>query len=711
MSHYVVLVKQVPDVTQITDNAFDPKTGNLMRGRLSTVINELDAQALAFADRMRQTSGDQTGKVVALTMGPPMAEEVLRYALARRADLAVLLTDKDLGGADTYATANPLAHAVRRIARELFAGSDDYYLVCGMQSVDGDTAQVPAQVAQELQVPCVAYATDVAWRDGRFEFTRIISGGSQLVAPRRTPAVITVAKYEYPLFTTVPAARRARALPVLTWGAQDIQATAIGVQGSKTRVIRVFPPPKTSRKCRRVADIKTLARLIVESYSNPGVLEVGRRETPGRRYLLPRRRTDPFDRGYEGLERDAQTFTALTGALRQLGVKTRAEINGQTKAALRRRTGWDDQELDELLAGLGAAEPKYGGEVWVVGEQDGDALHASTLELIGKARGLADSLEAAVGVLLAGAVVERLAPDLIAAGADKVYLLEHPLLAEFEPGLFRRAVAEGIEEYWPQIVLFGATPQGRVLAPMVSYRLHCGLTADCTGLEVRDHSRKAEIALLHQTRPALGGNVMATICTKDSRSQMATARPGVMKRLPPDAARRGRIIRHDVRLSDADRTLDILRTDKARGGVNLDAEVIVSGGRGLQTRENYQRLLEGLCTSISTRLDAPVERGASRGAVEQGFADRARQVGQTGTAVAPRVYLALGISGAIQHMIGVQNSQTIIAVNRDANAPVFHQCDYYLVGNVEDVVPGLIQELGAADAPGAASAGEDRARG
>jgi len=150
MSSYIVLVKQVPDVTQITDNAFDPDSGTLIRSRLAAVINDLDAQALAFACRMRQDSADKTAKIVVLTMGPPMAEEVLRYSLTRCADIAVLLTDKSLGGADTVATANPLAFAVRKIVKEILNGNNDYYIVCGMQSVDGDTAQVPPQIAEEL---------------------------------------------------------------------------------------------------------------------------------------------------------------------------------------------------------------------------------------------------------------------------------------------------------------------------------------------------------------------------------------------------------------------------------------------------------------------------------------------------------------------------------------------------------------------------------
>lgn len=194
MSNYIVLVKQVPDVSQITDNVFDPETGNLLRSRLASVINELDTHALAFADYMKKLSGDENAKIIALSMGPPMAEEVLRYCLARCADTAILLTDKALGGADTFATANPLACAIKKIVSDFFGGNNDYFVITGMQSVDGDTAQVPPQVAEELSLPCIAYVTDARFAAGRFDFTRIISGGYQIVAPKKTPAVVTQMK-------------------------------------------------------------------------------------------------------------------------------------------------------------------------------------------------------------------------------------------------------------------------------------------------------------------------------------------------------------------------------------------------------------------------------------------------------------------------------------------------------------------------------------
>jgi electron transfer flavoprotein alpha subunit len=694
MSDYIVLVKQVPDVTQITDNAFDPESGTLIRTRLVNVINELDTQALALAHQMRrQNRGD--GKIICLTMGPPMADQVLRYGLSRSADMAILLTDKTLGGADTVATANPLAFAIRKIVGEILNNSTDYYVVCGMQSVDGDTAQVPAQIAEELDFPCIAYVTDAQFRNGRFEFTRIISGGSQVAASRKLPAVITVAKYEYPLFATFAATRQARIMKVLTWTAEDVKAPLIGVKGSRTTVIRVFPPGKTTRKCLHLADPADLAEKIIQSFGQDAQSDSQAPSEHTRRYVLPQSRSDRFDRNFEATQKENEDFAILTEKLKQLGITNTNQIDGYSRETLLQAAGdhFHTRALDDMLNGLKATQPSYTGEVWVVAEHCEGTVHPATFELVGKARDLADSLETKLGVCLAGTDIHHLARELIAAGADNIYAADDKLLSPFDPAPHCKVVADAIKKYWPQIVLFSATPQGRMLAPMVAYRAECGLTADCTSLDIRDSSRKGQVGILLQTRPALGGNVMATICTKNSKSQMATARPGVMKRLPADPARTGKIIEHKVPLSPAELSLDIIKTERAHGQVNFAAEIIVSGGKGMQNRDNYDTLIGSLCLTLSRKFAIPVERGASRAAVEQGFTDRIHQVGQTGTSVGPKIYIAVGISGAIQHMIGIANSGTIIAINSDPNAPIFKQCDYYLVAASENAIPQLIQQL------------------
>jgi electron transfer flavoprotein alpha subunit len=701
MSNYIVLVKQVPDVARITDNAFDPETGNLIRSRLASVINELDAQALAFAWRMKEISGDRNARIICLSMGPPMAAEVLRYGLSRGADGAVLLTDRALGGADTPATANPLAHAIGKIRDEMLSGDQDYFVVCGMQSVDGDTAQVPPQIAEELGIACVPYAIEVEFADGRFRFHHIIAGGTQVVEVLRRPAVITIAKYDYPLYASFAATRKANRSTLVQWGADDVKPTAMGNPGSKTRVIRVFPPPKTNRLCRRLESVAELAGILRQALAKEAD-PAADAETGPARYQLPNRRSSWLDRSFEGTDKECADFKYLAELLAGLGIRGLEQLDSEEKLAQVREKvlALEDLRLSpkivtEMLTGLAQRETAYQGEVWVMAEQEGGALNAATFELTGKARELADSLEVPLGVVLPGRQVGALAPELIAAGADKVYLLEHPLLAEFDPLSYRRAVAELFKAHQPQILLFGATPQGRVLAPLVAYRVGCGLTADCTELAIRDNTRKGQLAVMMQTRPALGGNVMATICSRNSSCQMATARPGVMQRLPADSARRGEVIAWPVELSEADLSFKVL--DKRRGGDKVDfaCEVIVGGGKGLSSRENFVELLDDLVAAVGAKFQVKAGKGASRAAVEQGFAGRAFQVGQTGTAVGPKVYFAVGISGAIQHMIGVAASRTIIAINSDPQAPIFKQCDYYLVGRAEQVIPELIGVLGS----------------
>jgi len=696
MSNYIVLVKQVPDVSQITDNAFDPETGTLVRTRLASVINELDAQALAFANKMKQDSGDMDGKIIALSMGPPMAQEVLRYSLSRCADIVILLTDRALGGADTWATANPLAYAIRKIVNEIFKNDvNNYYVITGMQSVDGDTAQVPAQIAEELNLPCIAYVTDAKFNKNRFAFTRIISGGSQTVAAKKLPAVITVAKYEYPLFATFRRTRWANKTEVFQWSSKDINATHIGVVGSKTSVIRVFPPGKTTRKCQQINNTESLAKLLVESFKSGNGQALPGREAQTPRYVLPSKRASLFDRSFEGTKKEQEDYEILANKLKELGITEVSQIDEAAKEKILEASvdRFHTKALEDMINGFKLTKPAFNGEVWVVAEHSEGVVHPATFELIGKAHELADSLETKVGVAIAGYNVEPMAKELIAAGADSIYVIEDKLLKEFDPTAHRKAIADAISTYWPQIVIYAATPQGRMLAPMVSYRVGCGLTADCTGLDIRDNSRNGYIAILLQTRPALGGNVMATIRTKNSKSQMATARPGVMKRIPPDPSRTGKVIKHKVELSEDDVSLEIIKTELGTGQVNFGADVIVSGGKGMQSRDNYERLISMLCDALSKKLDTQVERGASRAAVEQGFIERVHQVGQTGTSIGPKLYLALGISGAIQHMIGVANTETIIAINSDPNAPIFKQCDYYIVGTVEDIVPQLVKAL------------------
>lgn len=694
MSNFIVLVKQVPDVTKISDNCFNPETGTLIRAKLPSVINDLDSQALSLAAHMRHLQGN-TGTMVLLTMGPPMADEVLRFGLRRGADASVLLTDKAFGGADTVATANPLANAIRKIAVDHFNNNNDYYVVCGMQSVDGDTAQVPPQVAEELGITCITYVTQVERKNGAFEFTRIMTGGSQVVSPKNLPAVLTVAKYETPLFPSFAATRRAAKAVITKWGKDDVNARLLGLDGSKTSVSKVFQPDKSQRKCTEISDVRELARRIVESFKSEEGAGAGAAKKGADGYIVPSARSSLWDRSFESNPKDSETIKSLACLLTEANLPLDRELTPEEKelVLVKANKKFTKAQLEDMLAGVRMGEPSFGGEIWVMAEHNRGSLHSATFELLGKARELANTLKVPAGVILAGHKVGGLAPELFAAGADKVYLLDHPVLENFDPTAWRKVVAHLVADKKPAIILFAATAQGRTLAPLVSYRTGNGLTADCTSLDIRDLTPKRKVGLLFQTRPALGGNIMATIWTKNSTTQMATARPGVFKRAVPDPLRKGELVTVPVDVAEADASWKILRMEVAGASANFHADIIVSGGKGVRTKPVYNQVTSSLIDALSKKLGTHVEKGASRAAVEQGFIERAYQVGQTGTAVGPKIYLALGISGAIQHMIGIANTKTIFAINIDRHAPIFKQCDYFMVGNVEDLVPELVKAL------------------
>lgn len=319
--------------------------------------------------------------------------------------------------------------------------------------------------------------------------------------------------------------------------------------------------------------------------------------------------------------------------------------------------------------------------VWVFAEQREGCLHSVALELLGEGRKLADKLETELCSVLIGDCVSDIASDLRAGGSEKIYVVESPLLKDYTTDGYTTVFAQIIEQYKPEILLIGATNIGRDLAPRIAARIDTGLTADCTGLDIDMETRN-----LLQTRPAFGGNLMATIVTNDFRPQMATVRPGVMIKTENNARNRSEIIICDVSLSNDDIKTRVIETVKAaKSQVALeDAEIIVSGGRGLGGAEGFE-LLGRLAAKIGCEV------GSSRACVDAGWIDKERQVGQTGKTVRPKVYIACGISGAIQHMAGMQDSDIIIAINKDPEALIFKVAHYGIVGDLYEVVPLLIE--------------------
>jgi len=331
------------------------------------------------------------------------------------------------------------------------------------------------------------------------------------------------------------------------------------------------------------------------------------------------------------------------------------------------------------------------GEVWVFAEQEDGVLSDVPLELLGKARELADKLSVPVACLLLGAGAAALSEPLIAHGADKVYHVDDPRLGHYQATPYRKVICRLIEKHTPQIVLYGATPIGRDLAPTVASATRCGLTADCTDLQIGDHtepnSDQKHENLLLQIRPAFGGNIIATIVNFDRWPQMATVREGVMQMPAPDKARSGQVVTCQADLADDDLPLDIVETHRQERKVNLKAaRIIVAGGAGVGSRENFKQLWD-----LSHCLGAAV--AGSRAAVDLGFIDHDHQVGQTGTTVRPALYIACGISGAVQHRAGMAESGKIVAINTDRSAPIFSVAHYGIVGDLNDVVPRLIKAI------------------
>ncbi len=321
--------------------------------------------------------------------------------------------------------------------------------------------------------------------------------------------------------------------------------------------------------------------------------------------------------------------------------------------------------------------------VWIFAEQRDGALTKVSHQLMGKARQLADTLGAQAVAVLLGSGVGALAKELIADGADVVYVAEHPLLERYRTDTYAKVLSDLIQEKKPEVVLFGATTAGRDLAPRISQRIYTGLTADCTGLDIDESER-----LLLQTRPAFGGNIMATIVCPHHRPQMSTVRPGVMTAPHPDPNREGVVEPIPVELEDTDLQVTIAEVVKeTRRRVDLEsAKIIVTGGRGLGGPDGFQ-VVEQLAEALGGEV------GSSRAAVDAGWIAHEHQVGQTGKTVRPDLYVACGVSGAIQHQAGMKESKFIVAINKDPGAPIFQIADVGIVGDLYTVIPELIKQL------------------
>ncbi len=334
--------------------------------------------------------------------------------------------------------------------------------------------------------------------------------------------------------------------------------------------------------------------------------------------------------------------------------------------------------------------------VYVYAQQVDNKISSIALELLGKARDLAKDLDTDVTAVLIGSDVKSLADELAEYGADKVIVVDDPELKEYRTEPYTHALASVINEFKPDIVLVGATAIGRDLGPRVSARVATGLTADCTVLEIGDFplnplpNQEQKHGQLLMTRPAFGGNTIATIACPDNRPQMATVRPGVMQKIEPIAGAKANIVEFNPGFTPDNKYVEILEVVKAVSDTVdiMDAKILVSGGRGVGSKENF-KILEDLAAVLGGTVSC------SRAVTDSGWLPRDLQVGQTGKTVRPNVYFAIGISGAIQHVAGMEESDIIIAINKDEDAPIFDVADYGIVGDLNKIVPQLTEAIKA----------------
>ena len=337
--------------------------------------------------------------------------------------------------------------------------------------------------------------------------------------------------------------------------------------------------------------------------------------------------------------------------------------------------------------------------VYVFAQQVDNEINNIAFELIGKGKDLANALGTDVTAVLVGSNVKNLADELGEYGADRVIVVDDPELKEYRTEPYAHALASVIKKYKPDVFLVGATAIGRDLGPRVSARIHTGLTADCTQLEIGDFpinpipGKEQLHNQLLMTRPAFGGNTIATIACPEFRPQMATVRPGVMQKLPKEAGRKAVIEEFNPGFTPDNKYVEILEVVKAVNDVAdiMDAKILVSGGRGVGSAENF-KLLDDLAEAIGGTVSC------SRAVVDAGWKSKDLQVGQTGKTVRPNVYFAIGISGAIQHLAGMEESDLIIAINKDETAPIFDVADYGIVGDLNKIVPMLTEKIKEANA-------------
>ena len=629
----ISLIKQVPVPSEMRMG----EDGLMDRTKAKSIIN-IDCQ-FGLEAGLQLRKQNPGARLIVCSMGPGSFETSLKAAVSMGYDEAYLLSDRKLGGSDTYATGLAISTMLKHLGFTKDS-KDQFIVLAGRQTSDGDTAHVPSQVAENMGIPQATFVESVkSDGSGSVIAKRIIEGGYQMMK-LPMPCVISLTPTGIPpRKPSLSGAIKARTLKITTFGIDDIGlgTEKIGLTGSPTIVAKVVNmvserPPITMSEGHNEASL--VDSLIANLKKGGNVLE--------KKEAIVKKETDRPDFPDKDF-RDGAT-----------GILTWAEItNGN--------------------------------------------ISRPSLELLTPARNLATQLGAGTKVmtLIIGKNIQPLAQTLIEHGSDEVIVVENDKLEEYLVLPFASIFTQVIKERKPEIALFAATTSGRELAPRIGMRTSSGVTADCTGLEIGEYINKKEkvivTPILESRRPTYGESKLATIlgfvCP-----QVSTARAGTFEVPPRVEGRKGIISAFKPVLDDKDFVVEIIKTVRGEGGLQnlFDADIIVSGGRGTTT--DSLGLMKALAEALKGQ-GVNAEWACSRPVVDEGITEYARQVGQTGKTVRPKVYVAVGISGAIQHIAGMKESGKVIAINHNPKASIFNNADFGIVGEYQDILPELIERV------------------
>ncbi len=629
----ISLMKQVPLPSEMRMG----EDGLMDRTKAKSIINIDCSFALEAGLQLKASHPD--AKLIVCSMGPPSFEASLKKALAMGYDEAFLLSDRKLGGSDTYATGLAIATLLKHLGFSK-ESKEPFVIVAGRQTSDGDTAHVPSQVAENMGIPQATFIETLESEGEHIVAKRIIEGGYQKIRLPMPCALSLTPTGIPPRRPTLQGAMRSREQEITVFSVDDIgiDPSKIGLSGSPTIVAKVtnIVSERAPVKMRQGDDVKGLV---------------------------------------EGMMADIKSG------------KNVVVHEEKKKAKAKKRPDFPEVDFRDGARGI---------LTWAE-VAEGEIIRPS-LELLTPARELATALgeETKVITLLIGDGVDDLAQTLIEHGSDEVIVVNDKRLKEYLVLPFATIFADVIADIKPEIALFAATTAGRELAPRIGVKTHGGVTADCTALEIGEHidrKRKQIVTpILESRRPTYGESKLATIlgfvCP-----QISTARAGTFPVPPRQKDRKGVVTKRKVRLKKEDLSATILETVRGEGGLQnlFEADIIVAGGRPAGESDGL-KLVKELVEALREQ-GVNAEWASSRPTVDAGYAEYARQVGQTGKTVRPKVYISIAISGAIQHIAGMKESDVIVSINHNPKAAIFSYADFGVVGAYEDILPEIIKQV------------------